>query len=94
MATVARDTGMRARLGSLTETVSVVSSKEKKHAHPAGSVDSGKQLCVGESACGPRKVMPSGFSTGFYEKHVMRNTSLFGPRLSAHKDKRMEGVGH
>lgn len=93
MAAVARDTGIRERLGSLTETVSVVSSKEKKQAHPAGSVDRGKQLCVGEPACGPRKVMPSGFSTGFYEEHVMLNPPLFGPRLSVHKEKRMEGMG-
>lgn len=82
------------KTGASFGTVSVVSSKEKKkQAHPAGRSTGKKQLCVGESACGPRKVMPSGFSTGFYEEHVMRNPPLFGPRLSVHKDKRMEGVG-
>lgn len=93
VAAVARDTGIRERLGSLTETVSGVSIKEKKQAHPAGTVDREKQLCVGDSACGPRKVMPSGFSTGFYEEHVMLNPPLFGPRLSVHKEKTVEGVG-
>lgn len=60
VAAFARDMGMRATLGSLTEKVSVVSSKGGggcKDLPRAGRREK-KQLRVGDSACGPRKVMP------------------------------------